>query len=276
MLYAFEQRVSHANVDFLGEQKFSDLLGLFEQAAVEASEACGFGPREYASARRMWIIRRTRVWRAVPIGGLDRVRVETRVADVRRARSLREYAVWRDGQKVAEGVSDWVYFDLDRRRPAQVPPELALALYGREPVPSLDRAAHPLQLMQSPAHRCSVVVQVAHLDHLVHVNNAVYADFLEGAALDWCRQHGWPVERMLTHGGALRPAAMDVEYLEDAGLGEQLEVETWGKLLGEEGSPPSAAEFSQIVRRSQGATVVRALSVYVWRRRPLVLGLAPS
>jgi hypothetical protein len=69
---------------------------------------------------------------------------------------------------------------------------------------------------------------------------------------------------------------MDVEYLEDAGLGEQLEVETWGKLLGEEGSPPSGAEFSQIVRRPQGATVVRALSVYVWRRRPLVLGLAPS
>ncbi len=275
MRYVFEQRVSHARVDFLGEQKLADLLGLFEQAAVEASQACGFGPREYAAARRMWIIRRTRLWRAAAIGGLDCLRVETRVVDVRRARSLREYSVWRNHTKVAEGASDWVYFDLERRRPAQVPPQLAVALYGREPVPSLDRSPALFAPPQSAVHRSYVDVRVVHLDHLEHVNNAVYADFLEEAAFEWCHRHNWPLERMLAFGGALRPVAMDIEYLEDAQLGEQLEVETWGRLSADEGGAPISADFTHVVRRPHGSIAVRAVSTYAWRRRPSVLGLAP-
>lgn len=274
MRYVFEQRVSHASVDFLGEQKLSALLGLLEQAAVEASQACGWGPEVYAAARGVWIIRRTRVCRSVAVGGLDQLRVETSVADVRRARSLREYVVWRGQTKVAEGASDWVYCDVERRRPARVPAELAAALYGGSPVPSLERSAHPLEIPQSSGYRTHFLVRPSHLDHMEHVNNAAYADFLEDAALDWCGQQGWPLEKMLAHGGALRPVAIDVEYLEDIGLGETLEVETWGRLEDVEG-PPSAGVFTQFVRRTGGAVAIRALSIYSWRTRASVLGRAP-
>ena len=95
--YALEHRVSHADVDLLGEVKVAALLGLLEQAAVEASWECGFDPGWYTAQRRVWIIRRTRLERALPLGGGDRVRIATHVLDWRRARSLRAYAVERLG-----------------------------------------------------------------------------------------------------------------------------------------------------------------------------------
>ncbi|MCX8071237.1 MAG: thioesterase [Candidatus Binatia bacterium] len=275
MRYVLEQCVSHAQVDFIGEQKLSDLLSWFEQAAVEASQACGWGPAEYSLAGCVWIIRRTRVWRFAPVGGLDHLRVETRVADVRRARSLREYCVWRGTTKVAEGVSDWVYYDLERRRPARVPAELSSALYGSEPVPSLERSPHPWSERPEPADRLRVAVRPSDLDHLQHVNNATYADLLDDAVLAWCAAHGWPLPRMLAHGGALRPVGLDVEYLDDAGSGTELLIDTWGSWSDGPGSAPEQAEFVQSVRANSGVVVARAVSHYVWRTCAPVLGRPP-
>src|SRR5262249_35172266 len=65
MSYELERRISHADVDFLGELKVSALLGLLEQSAVEASTATGFDAARYARERRIWIIRRTRLERMV-------------------------------------------------------------------------------------------------------------------------------------------------------------------------------------------------------------------
>src|ERR1700687_196751 len=117
MVYRLERRLSHADVDFVGELKVAALLGLLEQAAVEASTEAGFDPAWYAREGRMWIIRRTRLERFRPVGGSDTLEVETHVADFRRARSLRRYHVRRDGVIVAEATTDWVFCDVTSGRP---------------------------------------------------------------------------------------------------------------------------------------------------------------
>src|SRR5690606_7053855 len=91
--YVLTHRVSHADVDLLGEIKVTALLGLLEQAAVEASWDCGFDPAWYTQNGRVWIIRRTRLERRLPVGGGDVLQVATHVLDWRRARSLRAYEV---------------------------------------------------------------------------------------------------------------------------------------------------------------------------------------
>ena len=78
--YALEHRVSHADVDLLGEIKVAAVLGLLEQTAVEASWDCGFDPSWYTAQGRVWIIRRTRLERLLPVGGGDRLQVATHVA----------------------------------------------------------------------------------------------------------------------------------------------------------------------------------------------------
>ena len=277
--YRLERRLSHADVDFLGELKVPALLGLLEQAAVEASSAVGFDAARYTREGRIWIIRRTRLQRLVPVGGGDIVEVETGVADFRRARSLRRYAVRRDGTLVAEATTDWVYCDLQSGRPVRIPEALQRAFMGGDPGTPLPRAA-PL-----PSHGCgapvavTLTVQPSHLDHVAHVNNTVYAAYLEDGAFALFAACGWPLPRMLAMGGALRIQWLDAEYHHDAGAGEELSVNSW---LFEDVTverdcdrPPARARVLQTIHRGGGEEVTRAQSEWVWRRRPDVVGGVP-
>lgn len=295
--YAFEHRVSHADVDVLGEVKITALLGLLEQAAVEASTNCGFGPAWYTAQQRVWIIRRTRLERSLPLGGGDRVRVATHVLDWRRARSLRAYEIERvggDGTTVhaARGTTDWVYCDLTSGRPASVPEDMRRAFSGSEEI-TLPRARAIPEAGAGEPVVLPVIVRPSLLDHVTHVNNAAYAALLEDGAFELFAAAGWSVARMLEHGGALRIARIDLEYLDDAVAGDALLVRSWLVPATEDAAdaaPPPApvalacdvagtpcgTRLLQTITRTDGSRILRAASDWVWRRRPSVLGGVPE
>ncbi len=274
--YTLARRLSHADVDFLGELKLPALLGLLEQAAVEASSAVGYDAARYAGDGRIWIIRRTRLQRLVPVGGTDTVEVETQVVDFRRARSLRCYTVRRDNLAVAEATTDWVYCDMRTGRPARIPADLQQAFMNGAPVQTLERAA-PLAMPASDPIEFAVTVQPSHLDHVAHVNNAVYAAYLEDAALGCFAAHGWPLMRMLAAGGALRVTRLDVEYLKDALAEDTLTVRTWPIDTHAAGDvPPQHAQLLQTIVRADGTPVLHARTDWKWRRRPPVIGGVPN
>jgi len=270
--YTIDHRVSHADVDFLGELKVSALLGLLEQAAVEASTAAGFDAARYTRDGGLWIIRRTHLQRRVPVGGTDRVEVDTHVTDFRRARSLRRYVVRRDATVVADATTDWVYCDLHSGRPIRIPEALRRALGNGASPPMLPRPP-ALPLADGPPDVThEITTQPSHLDHVAHVNNAVYANFLEDAAFALFAQHRWPLERMLQDGGALRLNVLDYEYLSDAVAGERLVIRNW---LADAATLPRTATVSQTIARADGSLVLRARSAWVWRRKPHVVGGVP-
>ncbi len=274
--YTLARRLSHADVDFLGELKVPALLGLLEQAAVEASSAAGYDAVRYARDGRIWIIRRTRLERLVPVGGTETVAVETQVADFRRARSLRRYAVRRDHVTVAQATTDWVYCDVHSGRPARVPADLQQAFMDGTVTETLARAA-PLTMPDSDAAEFAVCVQPSHLDHVAHVNNAVYAAYLEDAAFACFAARGWPLTRMLAAGGALRVTWLDVEYLKDALAQDTLTVRTWQTDADESGgAPPQRAQVLQTIVRADGTPVLHARTDWQWRRRPAVIGGVPE
>lgn len=274
--YSLRRHLSHADVDFVGELKVSALLGLFEQAAVEASTEAGYDAARYAREGRVWIIRRTRLERLVPVGGADEIEVRTSVADFRRARSLRQYEVRRGGIPVAEAMTDWVYCDMANGRPARIPPELQQAIFGAEP-PTLPRSEALDSDVPGDWTELCVAVQPSHLDHVRHVNNAIYTSFLEDAAFALFAARGWPLARMLAAGGALRIVDLDAEYIKDAGDGDELVIHTWllhPEALGDE--VPAEARLHQVIRRADGGEVLRASTQWRWRRTPAVLGGVPD
>jgi len=278
--YALARRLSHADVDFLGELKVSALLGLLEQAAVEASSDAGYDAARYARDGRLWIIRRTRLKRTVPVGGTEAVEVETQVIDFRRARSLRRYTVRRDGVAVAHATTDWVYCDLLTGRPLRIPEALALALTYGGGAPVLPRAESPPAVGPGVAAEFALTVQPSHLDHVTHVNNAVYAAWLEDGAFALFAASGWPLTRMLAAGGALRVSRLDCEYLSDALVGEQVVVHTWrldgAAFDGSDDTPPTCAQLLQTISRADDTMVLRARSDWAWRHKPLVVGDVPE
>lgn len=279
--YTQHLRVSHADVDFLGELKVSALLGALEQTAVEASAEGGYDPARYTREGRVWLVRRTRLERLLPTGGGDGLEISTEIADFRRARSLRLYQVRRTGgyldgpnEPIATASTDWVYCDIESGKPVSVPDEMKIALFGTTDAPTETRARR-VPIPESPPDGVSrIAVQPSHLDHMRHVNNAIWADFLENATLEAFAAHGRALPDMLEQGGALRPVEIDLEYLEDARLGDSLEVATW---LDE---PPSRdsrrAVVTQSVTGPGGRRHLRALSRWGWRARPEILGGIPE
>jgi acyl-CoA thioester hydrolase len=275
--YRLERRLSHADVDFLGELKMAALLGLLEQAAVEASSEAGFDAEWYARERRIWIIRRTRLERIVPVGGTDAIAVETAILDVRRARSLRRYLVWRGSELVARATTDWVYCDAESGRPVSVPQSVQAGLFGGERAPVLPRAPAVTIDRTLPASELMLPVYPTHLDHVAHVNNAVYANFLEDAACGLFAECGWPLERMLAAGGALRMSCLDAEYFGNVMAGARLTVRSWSQDTAPTHAQGilAAARVTQMVLDGEGREVVRAASQWVWRGRSSVVGAPP-
>lgn len=274
-----ERRVSHADVDFLGELKIPALLGLLEQAAVEASTAVGFDAARYTREGRIWIIRRTRVERFVPVGGGDLLEVETQVVDFRRARSLRHYTVRREAALAANATTDWVYCDLQTGRPARIPDELQYAFTAGTALAALPRAAALATSVPAEAVRFELTAQPSHLDHVTHVNNAVYASYLEDGAFALFAVYGWPLTRMLAAGGGLRVGWLDAEYLSDALAGDRLVVHSWltegTSLTLNSDELPHAASLLQAITRPDGTALMRAQSNWVWRGKPPVVGGVP-
>ena len=259
----------------------SALLGFLEQAAVEASADGGFDPARYTADGRVWLVRRTRLERLRPVGGGDSLALSTHVSDFRRARSLRRYEVNRTGghagsddAPVVRASTDWVYCDVASGRPVSVPDEMKIGLFGTTDAPSQDRAPRVNPPSEPPAGVFTITVRPSHLDHMRHVNNAVWADFLEDAALALFAERGYGLGEMLEEGGALRIRSLDIEYLGDARLGQALEVQTW--LPDDPGLPGKSPTVVQTIARSDGQRLLRARSAWSWRTRPHVLGGIPG
>jgi acyl-CoA thioesterase FadM len=121
-----------------------------------------------------------------------------------------------------------------------------------------------------------VEVRPSSLDHLVHVNNAVYANFLEDGAFELFARLGFGLERMLATRGALRIRSIDLEYLADASFGTKLRVRSWLAPASDWSAQPRDARLEQVIEGEDGSTLLRARSDWVWRTAPSVLGGPPE
>lgn len=216
----------------------------------------------------------------LPAGGGDTLEISTRIADFRRARSLRLYDVRRTsgyaggtGERIATASTDWVYCNVDTGKPVSVPDEMKISLFGTTDTPSEGRAARVRPPESPPDGTTRIEVLPSHLDHMRHVNNAIWADFLENAALEVLAARGFSLPRMWENAGALRPVTVDLEYLEDARLGDALEVATW--LEEPPGPDLGRAIVTQSVFGETGGPHLRARSTWGWRHRPAILGGVP-
>jgi acyl-CoA thioester hydrolase len=78
------------------------------------------------------------------------------------------------------------------------------------------------------ALRAFVRVRFQECDPLGHVNNAVYVNYLEQAAIDHAALAGWPAERLQEEAGAVFVARRhDIAYLRPAFENDILEILTW-------------------------------------------------
>ena len=106
-----------------------------------------------------------------------------------------------------------------------------------------------------PPFRFTITVTEAHLDHLKHVNNVVYVQWLQDAAYNhWMqkvpealhREVLWVVRRH------------EIDYLSGAFLGDELEITTWP---GEHTGVTWQRHYT-IVRLRDNQTIIKATSIW--------------
>jgi acyl-CoA thioester hydrolase len=90
-----------------------------------------------------------------------------------------------------------------------------------------------MRLEGRPRHVYLLHVRVRYheLDPLGHVNNSVYLNFMEQAAIEHAEAAGWGAEVLAELGGAFVARRHEIDYLRPAVAGDVLRVKTWAEAL---------------------------------------------
>jgi len=198
-----------------GRLRTSVLLRYAQDLAWFHSSARGFGRAWYAERGLTWLVRAAEVAILAPIEVNVELVAITRVVGWRRVWARRRTDFVDEAGKLAASVLiDWVLLDA-RGAPTRIPPDFE-PVFGLQQGP-IELARVDLPAAPPGAARVTVVVRPQELDPMDHVNNAVYADWLE--------------ERVIAAGGLSDvraiPRLARLEYVRAAEAAAAVSAETW-------------------------------------------------
>ncbi len=98
------------------------------------------------------------------------------------------------------------------------------------------------------------------MDALGHVNNAVYQNYLEQAAIEHSEHLGFNLEYCRKLGGVFVMRRIEIDYLRPAFAGDTLEVTTWLQKM----KAASATRRYEIRRLGEDPLLVTAEVLWVW------------
>jgi acyl-ACP thioesterase len=219
-----------------GLLRTSVLLRYAQDVAWHHSASRGFGRTWYAERGLTWLVRAAEVAMLAPVEVGSEIVGTTQVVGWRRVWARRR-TDFRDpdGRAVAWTQIDWVL--LDRAgAPTRIPSDFD-AVFGAPAVSSgLVRVG--LEPAPAAAVRRSFVVRPQELDPMGHVNNAVYADWLDEALIG----AGDPaVTRAI-------PRTARLEYAAPAAAGSEVNAAAW----------PAQQGWSFRLRDAAGRDLLRA------------------
>ena len=214
----------------------SVLLRYTQDLAGLHSAARGFGRDWYAEREITWLVRAAEVVAISPVAASAELIGTTQVVGWRRVWARRRTDFQDvDGRRVARVLIDWVLLDA-RGSPTRIPAEFD-GIFGA-PAATFGLARVDLGGTPPDAARTTITVRPQELDPMDHVNNAVYADWLD--------------EAVLTAGGgaAVRaiPRLVRLDYARAAEPGASLVASTW----------PDRDAWSSRVADVAGADLLRA------------------
>jgi acyl-ACP thioesterase len=202
-----------------GRMRTSGLLRYTQDLAARHSEALGYDRAWYRERGLTWLVRTAELEIREPIPYGADVLGTTRVVGFRRVWSRRE-STFRVGTGLAAIVRiDWVLLD-QRGMPTRIPSEFEVFFPSAEPSAGLQLGRVALAEPPSAAARRVIAVRPQELDPLDHVNNAVYADWLDEAVLAAGVGGDAPIVRGL-------PRRVRLEYALAAEPGDAVETVTW-------------------------------------------------
>jgi acyl-CoA thioesterase FadM len=234
-----------------------------EIAANMASAAAGFGAEWYFQRNEGWVIFRQTVELHAPIGPGEQLLMTTWVRNYTRVSSNRDYILRNltNNRVVARTSTTWAYVDREQQTPKRIPQDFA-ARIPLHPQPALpermpwgDELADP-----PPTARLELWARYYEADQLKHVNNCVYADWLDEAArLSFA---AWRADPRLSTllGRPVLPRRLTIHYQKSALPGDVVVISTRLTRVGARGVQIAQ---SATLRDDPAARLVEASAVYL-------------
>jgi acyl-CoA thioester hydrolase len=124
MAFVLEVQVRPEDIDRLGHASNQVYLRWVLEAALAHSTALGLPEEAYLARGQAWVVRRHELEYLRPALAGDRLAIETRVASMSVASSVRKTAIRRGGEIMLRAITDWVYVELSRGRPSRIPKDV--------------------------------------------------------------------------------------------------------------------------------------------------------
>ncbi|HWE61677.1 MAG TPA: thioesterase family protein [Chloroflexota bacterium] len=125
-----------------------------------------------------------------------------------------------------------------------------------------DERRRRIVLPEDEGARYTLAIRVRQyeIDVLGHVNNAVYLNYLEQAAVEHADSMGFTRERLAELGGLFVVRRHEIDYLGAAVAGDDLRVTTWVESY----SGARAIRCYEIVHAGSGRRLIAARTVWAW------------
>jgi acyl-CoA thioester hydrolase len=267
-------RVRYYECDAHGHLNNANYLRFMQETAFDASAAAGYDLERYSAMQRLWLVRESGVEYLCPLQYNDVAAVKTWVSDFRRVSSRRVYEFYRlpanyatdagieQGQLVARAYTDWIFMDTARSRPVSIPAELIDSFYP-EGAPDSFPARQSFPEAPPPptgVYKTHLKVAFRDIDGMLHVNNAAYLNYVTECSMQAVAAHGWPWERMAAAGFGIYLRRNQIQYMQPALMGDELEVSTWASDV----RRATAQRHYTIRRASDGALLARVNTLSAW------------
>ncbi len=126
MPYRLLVEVRREDVDELGHAGNLVYVRWVLEAALAHSTSVGLDQAAYLARREVWVVRSHEIHYLRPALPGERLEIETRVASMAAANSIRQTRILRASDRVelCRATTDWAFLDLDRGRPRRIPEDI--------------------------------------------------------------------------------------------------------------------------------------------------------
>lgn len=128
-IYQYRHTILPNEVDVLGHANNVCYVAWLQDAAVAHSTALGWSGERYQAAGCGWVVRSHKIEYLQPAFGGESILVETWVASMQRATSLRRYQIVRESDQALLATAEtlWAFVNYATGRPTRILPEIAAA-----------------------------------------------------------------------------------------------------------------------------------------------------
>ena len=229
-------RVRWGDLDASGTVSPANYLRYLIETAWDWGVAVGWGLNYSQNPDVFWVIRETEFRLLHPLHHNDVFDFTIWMVNWQRVRGTRcfELKLKESGTVIAQGTQQIVYMDTKTGRPANLPEEEIVKFRLEKPrvfpferFPKIAPAVSPFTMQRQ--------VEWMDLDVYEHVNNAIYVNYAEEAAIQNLASRGWTPARLAKENLAVVTQRLQIQYLSIAEWGDILNISTHGLAVNETG-----------------------------------------